>query len=117
MRNINALCFKHCYLGLTEIRVLALGIKISLTLLKIDLSSNAMSSVSGAIICDALKENISIIDVNLARNVLCDYFAECLANTLRLNDILWKFDISDNKITHIGAKMIIDAIEEENDTI
>jgi len=103
VRNINALCFKHCYLGLTEIRVLTLGIKITKTLLRLDLSSNAMNSVSGAIICDGLKENNSLIDINLARNLLCDYFAECLANTLRLNNILWRVDISDNKITSDGA--------------
>jgi len=58
-----------------------------------------MNSVSGAILCDGLKENISIIDLNLARNILCDYFAECLANTLRMNNVLWRVDISDNKIT------------------
>jgi Ran GTPase-activating protein (RanGAP) involved in mRNA processing and transport len=86
-------------------------------LIKLDLSSNALSSVSGAIICNAIKESISLTDVNFARNVLCDYFAECLANTFRVNNVLWRVDISDNKITQVGAKMILDAINEENDSI
>jgi len=42
-------------------------------------------------------------DLNLARNNLNDDFAIELANTLKVNDILSRVDISNNPISEIGA--------------
>ncbi len=66
-----------------------------------------MNSVSGELINDALKENMTLIDLNLARNKLCDMFAEGFANALRTNDVIWKVDISENRFTKVGSKMIL----------
>jgi len=49
--------------------------------------------------------------------VLCDVFAESLADCLRINKILTVVDISDNNITTKGGAMILKSINEENDTI
>ena len=76
-----------------------------------------MNSVSGELINDALKENMTLIDLNLARNKLCDMFAEGFANALRTNDVIWKVDISENRFTKVGSKMILNALKESNDTL
>ena len=117
IRNINGLSFKYCYLGLLEVRLLCLALKVNRTLVKLDLSNNAMNSVSGALINDALQENITLTELNLSRNKLCDIFAEGFANALRKNDIIWTVDISGNRMTQVGSKMILDSLKESNDTL
>jgi len=55
--------------------------------------------------------------LDLSRNVLCDIFAESLADCLRINRILTVIKITDNNITSKGSAMLLKAINEENDTI
>jgi Ran GTPase-activating protein (RanGAP) involved in mRNA processing and transport len=110
IRNINGLSFKYCYLGLLEVRLLCLALKVNRSLVKLDLSNNAMNSVSGALINDALEENMTLTDLNLSRNKLCDMFAEGFAKALRTNDVIWRVDISENRFTKVGAKKILDAL-------
>jgi hypothetical protein len=116
-RNVNGLSFKYCYLQLVEVRILCLALKVNRTLIKLDLSNNAMSSVSGSLINAALRENQTLMDLNLSRNKLCDIFAEGLAGSLRINCTLQKCDISGNCITKVGSKKILDAINSTNQTI
>ena len=56
-------------------------------------------------------------DLNLARNNLNDDFAIELANTLKVNDILSRVDISNNPISEIGALQILKALREANETL
>ena len=44
---IYGLCFRYCYLDLKSIMVLSLGLKVNRSLIKLDLSNNALSSVRG----------------------------------------------------------------------
>ena len=44
-------------------------------------------------------------------------FAEGFAKALRTNDVIWRVDISVNRFTKVGAKKILDALQESNDTI
>ena len=56
-------------------------------------------------------------DLNLARNNLNDDFAIELANTLKVNDILSRVDISNNPISEIGALQILKALREANENL
>ena len=102
-RLINGLDFRYCYLDLTQIRMISLALQVNRTLIKLDLSNNAMNSISGLLICEALKENMTLMDLNLARNRLCDMFAEGFAEALRVNEVIWRVDISENRFTKKGS--------------
>lgn len=53
-----------------------------------------------------LEDNVSIVDLNLAGNVLEDQFAEGLARCLAKNEVLQVVDISRNNIGLDGGKEI-----------
>ncbi len=71
----------------------------------------------GVYLVKSLKNNITLTDLNLSKNCLNDDFAEALADTLRVNEIIWKVDISNNPIGEAGAKAILKAIKESNDSL
>lgn len=56
-------------------------------------------------------------DLNLSRNDLNDDFAKELANCLRVNDVLWRVDISNNPIGEEGAVAILRVLKESNETL
>ena len=49
-RKVNALSFSNCYMSPKQIRILSYGIEMNKTLVKLDLSNNAMTSYSGSIL-------------------------------------------------------------------
>jgi Ran GTPase-activating protein (RanGAP) involved in mRNA processing and transport len=53
----------------------------------------------------------------LSRNNLNDDFARELAKCLKVNDILWRVDISYNPIGEKGALHILKALKEHNETL
>lgn len=56
-------------------------------------------------------------DLNLSRNDLNDDFAKELANCLKVNDVLWKVDISNNPIGEEGAVALLKVLKETNETL
>jgi len=56
-------------------------------------------------------------DLNLSRNDLNDDFAKELANCLKINDVLWRVDISNNPIGEEGAMSILRVLKESNETL
>lgn len=56
-------------------------------------------------------------DLNLSRNDLNDDFAKELANCLKVNDVLWRVDISNNPIGDEGAVAILRVLKEQNETL
>ena len=56
-------------------------------------------------------------DLNLSRNDLNDDFATELANCLKVNDVLWRVDISNNPIGDEGAVAILRVLKEQNETL
>ena len=53
----------------------------------------------------------------MSKNNLDDTFAVELANTLAVNEILYKVDISHNPIGSKGANVILKVLKESNDTL
>lgn len=56
-------------------------------------------------------------DLNLSRNDLNDDFAKELANCLKVNDVLWRVDISNNPIGDEGAMALLRVLKEANETL
>jgi hypothetical protein len=58
-----------------------------------------------------------LVDVNLSRNSLGDMFAEALAKSLQINDIVMVIDIAGNLIETDGALHLVKCLTEHNDTL
>jgi len=86
-------------------------------LVKLDLSANSFKSCMVKFLLDSLLDNVCLTELNLASNVLDDEFAYDLAMVLEHNPVLYKVDISNNPIGPNGAKAILKALLEHNETL
>ena len=102
--HITGLCFKYCFLDTKAIYLLSKGLEVNRTLIKLDLSCNGLAPITGVYVLRSLRNNVTLTDLNLSKNCLNDDFAEVLAQTLKVNEILWRVDISYNPIGEKGAK-------------
>lgn len=66
---------------------------------------------------ESLLDNDSLVELNLSGNFLEDDFAKDLAIVLENNPILYKIDISKNPIGPEGAKVILNALLVNNETL
>lgn len=114
---ITALSFRFSFLDTKNIFMLSKSLEVNRTLVKLDLSKNGLSPISGVYIMKTIRENIILNDINLSTNLLDDEFAFEFAKTLKINDILWRVDISDNPIGKEGGKALLKAVEEDNDSL
>ena len=87
------------------------------TLVKLDLSGNALNSTVASFVIEAMKVNTSITELNLSSNVLENDFAYALGDMLIENEIVYKVDISHNPIGPEGAKYLLGVLLERNDTL
>jgi len=115
--HITGLSFKFSFLETRSMYFLGKALAINRTLVKLDLSNNGLPPIMGVYIVKNLRNNITLTDLNLSKNILNDDFAEALADTLCVNEILWKVDISHNPIGELGGKALLKAIRESNDSI
>ena len=95
---ITGLSLENCYLTAEMLEILAKKLRINRTLVRLNLSCNGIKCVSGTQIISALKDNISVCFLDLSSNFLRDQFANSLADTLRVNNILSEIDISNNQV-------------------
>lgn len=102
--NITALNLKFCFLSFDQIKKLADSLKYNKTLIKLDLSNNALTPLVGNYLLEQLKPNIYISDINFHGNRLTDDFATSLAELLQHNQVLYKVGISANPISPVGAR-------------
>jgi len=115
--HVTGLSFRFCFLDTRSVYLLSKAIAINRTLVKLDLSNNGLSPITGVYIVKNLKNNITLTDLNLSKNGLNDDFAEALAETLTHNEILWRVDISHNPIGEVGGHALLKAIRESNDSL
>jgi hypothetical protein len=114
---LTGLNLQFCFLPFEHLLLLSNGIRQSKTLVKLDLSHNGLKPKPARFVLDALLNNHSVVDVSFAHNFLDDEFACDLSFLLEDNCVIYKADISGNPITQQGAKHILKAILEKNDTV
>lgn len=102
-----ALNFKFCYLSFDDIYQLSNGIKFNNTIIKLDLSNNAIKPCTIKFFLEALLDNTSLADLRLCGNLLDNEFAVDLAHLLESNQTLHTVDISKNPIGQEGAKYLL----------
>lgn len=114
---ITGLSFKFCFLEFYDVVALGDAIKFNKTLVKLDLSKNALKSISVKMFMEALEDNYCLAHLDLSGNHLDNEFAYDLAKVLEKNQQLHTVDISNNPIEPEGAKQILQTILEHNDTL
>jgi len=82
---ITALSFKFCFLDFKYILMLAEGMRLNKTIVKLDLSKNALKSCTIKWLLDALMDNYSLAHLDLSGNFLDNEFAVDLAHLLESN--------------------------------
>ena len=91
---LTALSLKFCFLNFFQLKRLADALRENTTLVKLDLSNNGLESGAARFVVKALHENETLSDVDFHGNQLDDVFAEALAGLLESNEILHRVDIS-----------------------
>ena len=114
---LTALNLKFCFLKFNHIKILADALRINKTLVKLDLSNNGLTPRVANYMIEALENNIYLSEINFHGNALNDEFAAAVAMLLEHNQVLFKVDISANPISPVGARYILDAVSEYNDTL
>ena len=114
---ITALNFKFCYLTFDDILALAAGMKYNKTIVKLDLSNNALKACVVKFFLESLLDNYCLTDLSFAGNFLDNEFACDLAHLLESNQVLHTVDISKNPIGPEGAKLLLQSILQYNDTL
>jgi Ran GTPase-activating protein (RanGAP) involved in mRNA processing and transport len=115
--SIAAMNFKFSFLNTECCFELSQLLLISRTLVKLDISHNALSTPAGCLLIKALKDNVAMHDLNLSHNNLDDEFAMELSKVLVSNEVLWRVDITRNPIGERGALAILAALQQHNGTI
>lgn len=76
---LTGLCLKFCYISFEQLIQLSNVIRFNKTLVKLDLSHNALKSCMVKFLLDSLLDNVSLMDLNLGSNSLDDAFANDLS--------------------------------------
>lgn len=90
--------FDFCYLERAVFGRLCKAVAVNTCLVRLCLSNNHLGDEQASQLMQILQENITIVDLNLAGNVLEDQFAQSLAGCLAKNEVLQVVDISKNNI-------------------
>lgn len=114
---ITALSFKFCYLQFSDIMLLADGMKFNQSLVKLDMSNNAIKSCVIRFLLEALCDNYTLADWDVSGNFLDDEFAVDLAHLLEENQTLHTVNIANNPIGPESAKYLLRSILQYNDTL
>ena len=114
---LTSLNLKFCYLQPEEIIRLAQSLRFNKTLVKLDLSHNALKACTAKFVLQALLDNYSLNEVSFAGNFLDDEFARLLAVVLEENPVLYKVDIGKNPIGSEGAMYLLTVLLMKNETL
>ena len=95
---LTALNLKFCYLTFDQMVLLSNSLRFNKSLVKLDLSSNALKPCVARFLLDALLDNYTLSDLSLLSNFLDDEFAVDLSHVLEENPVLYRVDIGKNPI-------------------
>lgn len=112
--HLTALNLKYCFLDFEYFVQLADALRFNKSLIKLDVSNNALKACTAKYLVDSLKDNQNLTEINFHGNFLNDDFAFMLAELLDINPVLYKVDISQNPIGIEGGKAILDVLLKQN---
>jgi Ran GTPase-activating protein (RanGAP) involved in mRNA processing and transport len=114
---LTSLNLKFCYLSFEQLIALGNALRFNKTIVKLNLSSNALKPCTARFILDAMLDNVCLSEVNFSSNFLDDEFAVDLAHVLEDNPVLYKVDIASNPIGPAGGQAILTTLLMKNETL
>lgn len=114
---ITSLSLKYCFLTFEQMIELANCLRFNKSLVKLDISNNALKSSVVKFLLDSLLDNVCLSELILSSNFLDDDFAKDLSLVLENNPVLFKVDISNNPIGPIGAQALLNVLLVGNETL
>jgi hypothetical protein len=114
---LTSLSLKYCFLTFEQMIELANCLRFNKSLVKLDLSNNALKSSVVKFLLDSLLDNVCLTELILSSNFLDDDFARDLALVLENNPVLFKVDISNNPIGPAGAQSLLNVLLVGNETL
>jgi Ran GTPase-activating protein (RanGAP) involved in mRNA processing and transport len=85
-------------------------IKENTTIVKLNLERNCLGEIGKDVIADALSVNTTITNLNLSRNNLEEYGTQKIVDALYMNTTITKLNLSDNWLGEDGALVIAEAL-------
>jgi Ran GTPase-activating protein (RanGAP) involved in mRNA processing and transport len=85
-------------------------IKENTTIVKLNLERNCLGEIGIDVIADALRVNTTITNLNLSRNNLEEYGTQKITDALNMNTTITKLNLSDNWLGEDGALVIAKAL-------
>lgn len=114
---LTSLNLKFCFLTFEQLIALGNSLRFNKTLVKLDLSNNALKACTARFVLDALLDNVCLTELGLAGNFLDDEFAIDLSHVFEDNSVLYRVDISKNPIGPEGGKAILNSLLMKNETV
>ena len=114
---LTSLSLKFCFLSFEQLMTLGNALRFNKTLVKLDLSNNALKACTVRFVLDSLLDNVCLAEIGLASNFLDDEFAVDLSHVLEDNPVLYKVDIAKNPIGPGGGQAILNALLMKNETL
>jgi Ran GTPase-activating protein (RanGAP) involved in mRNA processing and transport len=85
-------------------------IKENTTIVKLNLERNCLGEIGIDVIADALRVNTTITNLNLSRNNLEEYGTQKIVDALYMNTTITKLNLSSNLLGEDGALVIAEAL-------
>ena len=109
--NQRNLCLLGQFKGEGLAAILCEAIKVNKTLTNLDLSVNGINEAGATSIAEAIKVNKTLTNLKLSVNRISDAGATYIAEAIKVNKILTNLDLSVNGINEAGATSIAEAIK------
>jgi hypothetical protein len=108
-----------CSSGINNVLVgyLTRGLKENTSLLQLDLSDNRIEADGAELLAQALSINKTLQELNLSDNTIGDKGAKSLAEALTINTTLKALDLTNNRIGYAGANALAQALGENNTSL
>ena len=110
-QDVTNLCIGSCNIGDEGAIALAKALKDNETLLKLEIHCNLFGDEGAIAFAEMLKVNTTLKTLNLYGNKIGDKGAKALANALKVNKTLTHFYIGCNNIGDVGADNIADMLK------
>lgn len=90
---------------------------MNISLLKLDLSHNAIDDFDGTVIASAIEHNHTLRDLNLSHNMMKKRTCERLREVLETNEVISMIDLSHNPFDETCGDILYDTVLSHNTTI
>ena len=98
-------------IGNQDVQYICEALKVNNTLTNLDLSHNSIFDAGAQYLSEALKANNTVTNLDLSCNGISEVGAQYLSEALKFNDTVTNLDLRANKISDVGAQYLSEALK------